>query len=111
MLDLKIPYNIACSYRRLDFMRSANFTAPLTYPIGISNDVMAAAPGAAFLEVATRNLRRWNKWMLMKYVQVGTFCGRPLALLAGERQTGRLRWSCTLPMPPMPRVPPSFPRR
>lgn len=55
---------------RLDFLRVHNFTAPLTYPVGISNDILAARPGDLYLGRAIHQLRRWNKWMVIKYVQV-----------------------------------------
>ena len=64
-----IDLDMGCS-ARLDFLRTANFTAPLTNPVGISNDIMAAVPGAPFLTSAIHHLRRWNKWMVIKYVQV-----------------------------------------
>jgi mannosyltransferase OCH1-like enzyme len=54
----------------LHFLRRANFTAPLTYPLGLSNDIMAAAPGDAVLSMALTQLARWNRWLVVKYVQV-----------------------------------------
>lgn len=65
-----IDLDMGCR-KRLDFMRQYNFTAPLTHPGGISNDVLAAAPGATYLHRALGQLRRWNKFMLIKYIQVG----------------------------------------
>eukprot|EP00887_Chlorella_sp_A99_P007184 scaffold2.g7184.t1 len=65
---LYIDLDMGCN-KRLDFMLDANFTAPLTHPMGISNDIMAATPGAPFLASAVRQLPRWNKWMGIKYVQ------------------------------------------
>ena len=56
--------------KRVDFLRQANFTAPLTYPIGISNDVMAARPGDAFLTHILPRLSSWNHWLFIKYIQV-----------------------------------------
>jgi hypothetical protein len=55
---------------KLDFMLYNNFTAPMTHPVGISNDVMAARPGAAYLSYVLPRLRRWNAWMGIKYIQV-----------------------------------------
>lgn len=55
---------------KLDFLQRANFTAPLTYPVGISNDVMAARPGDPFLNYIITQLPRWNRWLLIKYIQV-----------------------------------------
>ncbi len=65
-----IDLDMGCR-KRLDFLRQYNFTAPLTHPGGISNDVMAAVPGDAYLERALGQLKTWNRWMLIKYVQVG----------------------------------------
>jgi len=56
--------------KRFDFLRRANFTAPLTYPVGISNDVMAAAPENDYLAKAITQLPRWNHWLFIKYAQV-----------------------------------------
>ena len=64
-----IDLDIGCN-SNLDFMRVANFSAPMTHPIGISNDVMASVPGNAFLERAIRRLPYWNHWMFLKYIQV-----------------------------------------
>jgi mannosyltransferase OCH1-like enzyme len=50
--------------------REYGFTAPLTYPIGISNDVMAAQPGNAYVERVIHRLQYWNHWLFVKYVQV-----------------------------------------
>lgn len=61
--------------RRLDFMLHHNFTAPMTHPLGISNDVMAAAPGDAYLAHALTRLARWNHWLFIKYIQVGGWVG------------------------------------
>ena len=58
-----IDLDMGC-LKKLDWMRHANFTAPMTNPLGISNDVMAAAPGAPYLEHATRRLAHWNKWLV-----------------------------------------------
>lgn len=66
---LYLDLDVGCK-KRLDFMRAANFTAPMTNPIGISNDIMAAAPGDAYLGYAVRRLRHWNRWMGIKYIQV-----------------------------------------
>ena len=64
-----IDLDIGCN-SNLDFMRGANFSAPMTHPIGISNDVMASVPGNAFLERAITRLPYWNHWMFVKYIQV-----------------------------------------
>lgn len=71
---LYLDLDVGCK-ARLDFMRAANFTAPMTNPIGISNDIMAAAPGDAYLAYAVRKLRHWNRWMGIKYIQVGAGWG------------------------------------
>lgn len=65
--------------KRIDFMRQYNFTAPLTYPGGVSNDVIAAVPGDAYLHQVISNLRYWNKWMVIKYIQV-MFSAGPMFL-------------------------------
>ena len=51
-------------------MRAPNFTAPLTYPVGISNDVMAARPGDAYIYRVITHLSNWNHWLFIQYVQV-----------------------------------------
>ena len=43
----------------------------MTYPVGISNDVMAARPGDAYLAHVLPRLRHWNRWLGIKYIQVG----------------------------------------
>ncbi len=50
-------------------MLEHNFTAPLTHPVGISNDVMAAVPGDAYLAHILRRLASWNHWLFIKYIQ------------------------------------------
>ena len=64
-----IDLDMGC-LKRFDFLRQANFTAPLTYPMGISNDVMAAAPASAYFTRAITQLSRWNHWLFIKYIQV-----------------------------------------
>jgi inositol phosphorylceramide mannosyltransferase catalytic subunit len=64
-----IDLDMGCN-RELTFMREHGFTAPLTYPVGISNDVMAAQPGNAYLERVIHRLQYWNHWLFIKYVQV-----------------------------------------
>ena len=66
-----IDLDMGC-LKPLDFLLLHNFTAPMTYPVGVSNDIMAAAPGAAFLAHAIRRLRVWNRWMFIKYIQART---------------------------------------
>lgn len=63
----------------------------MTNPIGISNDIMAAAPGDAYLGYAVRRLRHWNRWMGIKYIQAScstshsclSSSAHPALLLAG----------------------------
>jgi hypothetical protein len=64
-----IDLDMGCN-KRLDFMLQHNFTAPLTHPVGISNDVMAAVPGDAYLAHIVRRLASWNHWLFIKYIQV-----------------------------------------
>ena len=64
-----LDLDVGCK-RRLDFMRRANFTAPITSPVGMSNDVMAAVPRSPFLEQVIKRLPYWNHWLLTKYIQV-----------------------------------------
>ncbi len=64
-----IDLDMGCRHR-LDFMRMSNFTAPMTHPVGISNDVMAAVPGDAYLAHVLTRLAHWNRWMGIKYIQV-----------------------------------------
>lgn len=81
MGGIYIDLDMGC-LKPLDFMRQANFTAPMTNPLGISNDVMAAAPGSAYLEHATRRLQHWNKW-LVRLPSVGLGWGGVAGWLAG----------------------------
>lgn len=79
--------------RRLDFMRQYNFTAPLTHPGGISNDVLAAAPGDAYMRRAIGQLRFWNRFMWIKYIQVrGGLLGER-ASGGGVRRWGMESWT------------------
>ena len=84
-------------------MLHANFTAPNTNPVGISNDIMAAAPGAPYLGYALQRLRHWNRWMGIKYIQVGGAWQRrlplPLLMLPGQGREGgtRVKWGCDAP--------------
>lgn len=74
---------VGCN-KRLDFMLQHNFTAPLTHPVGISNDVMAAVPGDAYLAHSIRRLASWNHWLFMKYIQVSGRCCRGRACTQGD---------------------------
>jgi hypothetical protein len=60
---------VGCRHK-LDFLLLHNFTAPMTHPVGISNDVMAAVPGDAYLAHILPRLSHWNRWMGIKYIQV-----------------------------------------
>lgn len=64
-----IDLDVGCN-QKLDFMRDADFTAPLTYPVGISNDIMSSVPGSRFLDRAIHRLEFWNHWLFIKYIQV-----------------------------------------
>jgi len=64
-----IDLDMGCK-KRIDFIRQANYTAPLTYPIGLSNDLMASRPGSMFLAEIIKQLPRWNHWLFIKYIQV-----------------------------------------
>lgn len=64
-----IDLDVGCN-QKLEFMRQAEFTAPLTYPVGISNDVMSSVPGSRYLERAIHRLKSWNHWLFIKYIQV-----------------------------------------
>ncbi len=80
-----IDLDMGCN-RELAFMREYGFTAPLTYPIGISNDVMGAQPGNAYLERVIHRLEYWNHWLFFKYVQV-MFSTGPM-FLTGQYAVG-----------------------
>lgn len=80
-----IDLDMGCN-RELAFMREHGFTAPLTYPIGISNDVMGAQPGNAYLERVIHRLEYWNHWLFFKYVQV-MFTTGPM-FLTGQYAVG-----------------------
>lgn len=64
-----IDLDVGCN-QKLEFMRNEDFTAPLTYPVGISNDIMSSVPGSKFLDRAIRRLEFWNHWLFIKYIQV-----------------------------------------
>ena len=64
-----VDLDIGCN-DGLDFMRSADFSAPMTYPVGISNDIMGAVPNSKFLDRIIWRLHDWNHWMVMQYIQV-----------------------------------------
>ncbi len=51
----------------------------MTNPVGISNDIMAAAPGDAYLGYAVRRLRHWNRWMGIKYIQASSAAAKAAA--------------------------------
>ena len=80
-----IDLDMGCN-RELSFMREYGFTAPLTYPIGISNDVMGAQPGNAYLERVIHRLQYWNHWLFIKYIQV-MFSTGPM-FLTGQYAVG-----------------------
>lgn len=81
-----IDLDMGCRHN-LDFMLLHNFTAPMTHPVGISNDVMAARPGDAYLGHLLPRLAHWNRWLGIKYIQVGSW-----GLLAAGRQARLGRW-------------------
>ncbi|KAL6759989.1 nucleotide-diphospho-sugar transferase [Haematococcus lacustris] len=56
--------------KSLDYLRYVNFSAPKTYPIGISNDVLVSRPQDHFALRLITNLPQWNKWLFVKYVTV-----------------------------------------
>lgn len=87
-----IDLDMGCT-KRVDFLRASNFTAPATYPVGVSNDVMAARPRDAYTARLIANLPRWNHWLFIKYIQVmfGTgpmFLTVQYALMPGRMTDG-----------------------
>ena len=64
-----LDLDIVC-IKSLDFVRHYNFTAPKTYPIGVSNDFLASAPGTAFAHHLITHLATWNHWFVVKYATV-----------------------------------------
>ena len=64
-----IDLDVGCN-QKLEFMRKGDFIAPLTYPVGISNDIMASVPVSEFLDRAIHRLEFWNHWLFIKYIQV-----------------------------------------
>ncbi|KAL4857312.1 Inositol phosphoceramide mannosyltransferase 2 [Chlorella vulgaris] len=87
-----IDLDMGCRHN-LDFMLLHNFTAPMTHPVGISNDVMAARPGDAYLGHLLPRLAHWNRWLGIKYIQV-MFSTGPMfltvqySLFPGRRDVG-----------------------
>lgn len=64
-----IDLDIHCE-RSLDYLRHFNFTAPKTYPIGLSNDLMISQPKDPFALRLISNLKYWNRNFLFKYITV-----------------------------------------
>ncbi len=64
-----LDLDIRC-VKSLDFVRRFNFTAPKTYPIGLSNDVLASQPQDPFVNRLIHNLEFWNRWFAVKYATV-----------------------------------------
>eukprot|EP00195_Chlamydomonas_chlamydogama_P012235 CAMPEP_0202901688 /NCGR_PEP_ID=MMETSP1392-20130828/14401_1 /ASSEMBLY_ACC=CAM_ASM_000868 /TAXON_ID=225041 /ORGANISM="Chlamydomonas chlamydogama, Strain SAG 11-48b" /LENGTH=267 /DNA_ID=CAMNT_0049588293 /DNA_START=295 /DNA_END=1098 /DNA_ORIENTATION=- len=64
-----LDLDIKC-VKSLDFLRYFNFTAPKTYPVGMSNDLLVSRPRDPFAERLIRNLRYWNRWFFVKYATV-----------------------------------------
>lgn len=55
-----LDLDIKCT-KSLDFLRNFNFTAPKTYPIGLSNDLMVSAPKDPFAYRLIHNLKAWDR--------------------------------------------------
>lgn len=49
---------------------SAGFLAPVTSPLGFSNDVMASIPGHPLAQMLIDSLPLWNIWLFTKYPTV-----------------------------------------
>ncbi|GAX83710.1 hypothetical protein CEUSTIGMA_g11135.t1 [Chlamydomonas eustigma] len=64
-----LDLDVQCT-KKLDYLRDYNFTAPKTYPIGFSNDVLVAKPGDPFLFHLIHNLHFWSRWFAVKYATV-----------------------------------------
>ena len=65
------PLFYACRcLKPLDFLLHFNFTAPKTYPVGLSNDVLASRPMDPFAARLIHNLAAWNRWIAVKYATV-----------------------------------------
>ncbi len=52
--------------RNLDFLLHFEFLAPKTFPIGVSNDVLVAAPKSGFTQRLVDNLRTWDRFLFVK---------------------------------------------
>lgn len=65
-----IDLDVECLASVEPSMQKYEFTAPATYPVGISNDILAAAPGSKFLSKAITQLALWNRWLGPPYVQI-----------------------------------------
>ncbi len=50
----------------LDAYRHTNFTAPKTYPIGVSNDVLISRAKDPFARQLIHNLAYWQKWFFVR---------------------------------------------
>lgn len=81
-----------------ELLCAANFTAPMTNPIGISNDIMAAAPGDAYLGYAVRRLRHWNRWMGIKYIQASFHATQPASAVCQFRSAAPRSSSAPCPV-------------
>ncbi len=61
-----LDLDIKC-LKSLDFMRHFNFTAPKTYPIGLSNDMLVSRPKDPFARRMIEQLKYWDHWFFVKY--------------------------------------------
>ena len=66
-----LDLDVSCE-RALDPLLSAPLTLPLTWPAGVSNDVLAAAPGSHFMSalVARAPYHAWLSYILPHYAGV-----------------------------------------
>lgn len=57
--------DVVCKHN-LDFLRSYEFVAPRTYPVGVSNDVMVSKRKSPFAGRLIHQLHNWNKFLFIK---------------------------------------------
>eukprot|EP00798_Chlamydomonas_sp_ICE-L_P019947 gene19947-26655_t len=60
-----VDLDILCK-KKLDPLLHFNFTAPKTYPMGVSNDIMAAQKRDPFSHRLIHHLKDWDHWFFVK---------------------------------------------
>lgn len=75
-----IDLDIECT-RPLNFLARYPVVLPKTWPVGFSNDFLAAEPDSAFMRSLVSSLPRWNLNLWLKYPTVMFSTGPMLVTL------------------------------